>query len=278
MIWPDNKRIALMVAFDIDAETMWFRRGMNMPHGIDCTKHMVAMSCGLYSTKQALPRIMKMLDDEDIKATFFTPAYIAELHPDTIKALADAGHEIAYHGYQHEVYGTYEKQDANMTKSERILEEITGKKPVGDRAPNGKLYDYSDRLWLEHGYIYSSNWRDCDGPCLHSIDGKDIPVVELPKDSIFDDTAYDMYTILPPAHNELINGRTMTKIWRDEFDALADEGRMLNLVMHPQYIGRPAFLRALREFIQYAKANGAWIATNEEVARYVLDNRELLNK
>ena len=137
MIWPDNKRIALMVAFDIDAETMWFRRGMNMPHGIDCTKHMVAMSCGLYSTKQALPRIMKMLDDEDIKATFFTPAYIAELHPDTIKALADAGHEIAYHGYQHEVYDTYEKQDANMTKSERILEEITGKKTEYMRPPYG---------------------------------------------------------------------------------------------------------------------------------------------
>lgn len=44
----------------------------------------------------------------------------------------------------------------------------------------------------------------------------------------------------------------------------------MNFVMHPQYIGRPGNLRALREFIRYAKDHQAWIATDEEVARYLL--------
>ena len=44
----------------------------------------------------------------------------------------------------------------------------------------------------------------------------------------------------------------------------------MNFVMHPQYIGRPGYLRNLREFVRYAKDHGAWIATDEQVARYLL--------
>ncbi len=66
------------------------------------------------------------------------------------------------------------------------------------------------------------------------------------------------------------SGREMAQIWQDEIDGLAEEGRMLNLVMHPQFIGRPGYVRALRGFLRYAAANGVWIATDEQVARHVL--------
>ena len=102
------------------------------------------------------------------------------------------------------------------------------------------------------------------------IDGKEIPIVELPKDGIVDDTSYNMYTLQHPEHYYLRSGREMVQIWKDELDGLADEGRMLNFVMHPQFIGRPGYLRALRDFIHYAKENGAWIATDEQVAKHVL--------
>lgn len=262
--------MAVMVAFDVDGELLWLERGDKTND-----KHITNLSRGRYSTLQAVPRILKMLEEEDVIATFFTPGYIAEQYPEVAEAIVEAGHEIGYHGYRHETAPTREEEESLMDKSAKILKDITGKEPVGQRGPNGIIYDYHLQLWLDKGYIYSSNWRDSDGPFVHELNGKKIPIVELPKDSIFDDTAYDMYTENLPARHNLRSGREMMQVWKDEFDALAEEGRMLNLVMHPQFIGRPGNLRALREFIRYMKENGAWFATNEQVARYVLQQEGL---
>lgn len=262
--WPDKKRIALCLSFDIDAETLWLTR-----NDINA-KHLVHLSRGLYATKQALPRILNMLDEEQLKATFFTTAYTAEIHPEIIKYIADQGHEIGYHGYMHEVKDTYDEENALMDKVDNIIRSLTGKRSVGVRMPDGIIHDFHKQLWLDRGIIYSSNWRNNDGPFLLEIDGKEIPIVELPKDGIVDDTSYNMYTLQHPEHYYLRSGREMVQIWKDELDGLADEGRMLNFVMHPQFIGRPGYLRALRDFIHYAKENGAWIATDEQVAKHVL--------
>ena len=217
-----------------------------------------------------MPRILKLLEDEGIKATFFTPAWVAERNPDLIRAIHEQGHEIGYHGWMHEAKETYAEEKALMEKVDAIYENLIGVKPVGHRAPEGDIYDYSLGLWAERGYIYSSNWRSSDGPFIHQINGKPIPLVELPKDSVFDDTAYDMYTESVPTRASLRAGREMCQVWKDEFDALAAEGRMINFVMHPQFMGRPGNVRPFRELIHYMRDNGAWFATNEQVARYVL--------
>lgn len=264
MKWPHGKRLALCLSFDIDAETLWLTRNPVNVH------HPVHLSRGRYSVKQGIPRILRLLESEGVKATFFTPAWTAEHHPDVIRAIAELGHEVSYHGYLHEVCDTYEKENALMEKAENILREITGRRPMGNRSPDGYVYDFHLQLWLDRGYIYSSNWRDNDGPFLHKLNGKTIPIVELPKDGIVDDTSYDMYTLQHPEHYFLRSGREMVGIWMDELDGLAEEGRMMNFVMHPQFIGHPQYVRALREFIRYAKDHGAWIATDEQVARYYL--------
>lgn len=251
-----------MLAFDIDGETLWMCRGMD---------HITNFSRGRYSTLQAIPRILKMLEEEGVVATFFTPAWIAEKHPEVIKEIARLGHEIGYHGYLHEVFPDEQQENAQMEKAEAIIEEITGTRPVGNRAPNGDVYDYSLPMWKKRGEIFSSNWRDSDGPFVHEIDGKKISLVELPKDSVLDDTAYDMYTECAPVHLYLKSGEEMTAVWREEFDALAEENRMINFVMHPQFIGRPHNLCHLRKLIRYMKENGAWFATNGQVAEYVLE-------
>ncbi|WP_293729652.1 polysaccharide deacetylase [uncultured Phascolarctobacterium sp.] len=262
--WPDNKRMALCLSFDIDAETLWLTRNeIN-------ARHLANMSRGLYATKQGLPRILRLLAEEGLKATFFTTAYTAEIHPEIIQYIAAQGHEIGYHGYLHEVKDTYEEESALMDKVDAIFRKLTGKRPVGVRMPDGIIHDFHKRLWLERGIIYSSNWRNNDGPFLLDLDGGEIPIVELPKDGVVDDTSYDMYTLQHPEHYYLRSGREMVKIWQDEIDGLAEEGRMLNLVMHPQFIGRPGYVRALRGFLRYAAANGVWIATDEQVARHVL--------
>ena len=55
MLWPNNKRLALMLSFDIDAETLWLTRNeINKNHPAN-------LSRGLYSVKQGIPRILRML-------------------------------------------------------------------------------------------------------------------------------------------------------------------------------------------------------------------------
>ena len=103
--WPEPYKMALCLSFDIDAETMWTTRNPENIH------HPVNLSRGVYSVRQGIPRILRMLESEQVKATFFTPAFIAELHPEVIREIAFQGHEISYHGYKHEAYDDYEKEN-----------------------------------------------------------------------------------------------------------------------------------------------------------------------
>ena len=266
MNWPDNKRIAVMMAFDLDAETMW------TTHGDGSTAHMTNLSRGAYGPKQGVPRILDMLDSHQVKATFFIPGVVAEHYPEVVREIARRGHDIGFHGYLHEesTKTTYEQEDATMHRSEKIIYDLTGQKIAGHRAPGGVIHDYSLRLFLEHGYIYSSNWRDSDGPFLHQIDGKTVPLVALPKASIFDDTAYDFYTDAAPERYGLKSPDEMFEIWKEEFDSLAAEGRMINFVLHPQFVGRASRVQMLSRLIGYMKSHGAWLDTNRAVASWVL--------
>lgn len=271
-VWPDHKRIAVMLAFDLDAETMWTTRGDGN------ASHITNLSRGAYGPKQGIPRILSMLDVWGVKATFFIPGIIAEQYPKVVQEICRRGHEIGFHGYRHEEFTTTtcQEEHATMCRAEEIIRELCGQTLRGHRAPGGVIHDYSLKLFLDHGYLYSSNWRNSDGPFLHVIDGKKVPLVELPKDSIFDDTAYDFYTDSPPERYELKSPGEMLEIWKEEFDALAAEGRMINFVLHPQFIGRASRVAMLSELIGYMLAHGAWLDTNQAVASYILQQEGLL--
>lgn len=264
--WPDGKRIAVMLAFDLDAETMWTTRGDGN------ADHITNLSRGAYGPVQGVPRILNMLDSFGLKATFFVPGVVADKYPDVVKEIAARGHEIGFHGYFHEEFSTttYEQEKATMERCEKLIRELTGQQMVSHRAPGGVIHDYSLRLFTERGYIASSNWRNSDGPFIHELDRVKIPLVEVPKDSIFDDTAYDFYTDSAPERYELKSPQEMLEIWKEEFDTLADEGRMINFVLHPQFIGRVSRVNMLKELIGYMLSRGAWIDTNQAVARWVL--------
>lgn len=263
MIWPDNKRIAVMLAFDLDVETLWELYGEQ--------ENPANMSRGTYGAIQGMPRILSMLDRQGVKATFFTPGKTIERYPELTQEIVARGHEIGYHGYAHTSSPDRDEEHRHMLKVEKMVRQLTGQRIVGQRAPSGTIYDYTLGLFLQHGYIYSSNWRDSDGPYIHRIGGQEVPVVELPKDSIEDDTAFDFFVERAerPWYN-MRSAREYTQIWMDEFDGLAEEGRMINFVWHPQLVGRVSRLNAIERMIEYMKPRGAWFETNANVARYVL--------
>ena len=109
-----------------------------------------------------IERILLLLDSRRIHATFFTLGWIAERYPAMLRRVADAGHEVASHGYAHlrasdQSAGQF-ADDVRRSKS--ILEQLTGLAVHGYRAPSFSIG--AANLWAfdvlqEAGYRYSSS-------------------------------------------------------------------------------------------------------------------------
>ena len=89
--------------------------------------------------------ILELLNQNNTKATFFILGWIAERHPLLIKNIYKEGHEIACHGYEHELVSKLTqdkfKQDVSLTKN--LLEDLIGEEIIGYRAPNFSITDWS---------------------------------------------------------------------------------------------------------------------------------------
>jgi polysaccharide deacetylase family protein (PEP-CTERM system associated) len=106
--------------------------------------------------------ILGLLAGAGATATFFTLGWIAERYPAMVRRIADAGHELASHGFGHE-RATAQARDAfaaDIRLAKAVLEDIAGHEVIGYRAPNFSVGD--DNRWAfdcmaEAGYRYSSS-------------------------------------------------------------------------------------------------------------------------
>ena len=112
--------------------------------------------------KQNTQKILDILDDYQIKATFFCLGWIAKRSPSLIKNIAQRGHEVASHGYAHKpIYKQSPKEfREDIKRTKNILEDITGKPVFGYRAPTYSITQKT--LWTleilaEEGYKYDSS-------------------------------------------------------------------------------------------------------------------------
>ena len=112
--------------------------------------------------KQNTQKILNILDDYQIKATFFCLGWIAKRYPSLIKNIAQRGHEVASHGYAHKpIYKQSPKEfREDIKRTKNILEDITGKPVFGYRAPTYSITQKT--LWAleilaEEGYKYDSS-------------------------------------------------------------------------------------------------------------------------
>ena len=95
LAWPQGVRAAACLTFDMDAEAPM------LTADISAIKRMTPMSHQSYGPLVGIPRILALLKAHDITATFFIPGYSAHRYPDVVRAVAEAGHEIAHHSYFH---------------------------------------------------------------------------------------------------------------------------------------------------------------------------------
>ena len=258
--WPGGARVAVLLSFDVDNETVQGLRTGTVSIG--------PLSQGQYGARIALPRIVRLLDRENIPATFFFPAWSLKLAPEQADVINGSGmHEIAVHGWIHELNtlldGTTEER--LLRQALDAIEEITGERPVGYRAPSWNHSPNTLRIIRELGFLYESSLMADDRPYELMQDGEATGVVELPVEWILDDAP-----LFNPRGNSYMNPRDVMQVWIDEFDKAWEEGTMFLLTMHPHVSGHRSRIVALEGLIDYMQAKGGvWFATHEDAARYV---------
>lgn len=267
--WPDEKRVAVMITFDFDAEFLRISRAARKGTTIGFTDY----SRGQYGPHAGIYRCLDLIDVCGVPATFFVPGIVAETYPEQVREIHLRGHEIACHGYMHESKRGLSRaeEEETLRKSEDALFAVTGVRPVGHRAPESILQTSTVALLHDRGYLYSSSMKDCDWAYLHAPEGREIPLVEFPTDVMMDDFTYYYFTFSDPAVRAMYQNSEVVGNWRAEFDALCREGdKIFVLKLHPQLIGRASRIAMLREFIAYMQRRGAWFASCAQAARYVL--------
>ena len=250
--WPGGATTAVAISFDADHETIPLRDGETSPG---------RLAQGEYGSRVAVPRILTLLAEYGVPATFFVPAVSALLHPADIESFVAGGHEVAAHGWIHE-------RNALLNPAEELdltgracdtLTRLTGTRPVGIRTPSWDFSDATLDIIRRLGLRYDSSLMADDEPYELLADGSPTGIVELPVEWIRDDYPYLATHSVPP--------RAVLEIWRDEFDAAHAAGGLFQLTLHPHVIGHRSRLVVLAELLAHiAGHSGIWFGTHAEVA------------
>jgi polysaccharide deacetylase family protein (PEP-CTERM system associated) len=182
-------------------------------------------------------RILELLEKSDNKATFFYLGWVAKKYPQLVKQTMAAGHEIASHGYHH-LYNpdSPEILYEDMKTAKDTIEEITGQKVLGYRAPcfiNYRTREYFFDILHKAGYTYDSslypsyhNWYEWteETRVVHHIEPG---IIEVPMSSL---NRWGME--LPMGGGGYLRLLPYTYFQRG-ISALNDRGQFANIYLHP---------------------------------------------
>ncbi len=107
-------------------------------------------------------KVLRLFENCKVRATFFVLGWLAERHPDLVRAIAGAGHEVACHGYSHRRITTMSREEfaLDIRKARELLQDISGQPVNGYRAPSYTVT--AKTLWaldelIAAGFTYDSS-------------------------------------------------------------------------------------------------------------------------
>ncbi|MGH2600229.1 MAG: polysaccharide deacetylase family protein [Dehalococcoidia bacterium] len=259
--WPNGARCVVMITFDCDGPAGDIGRGLD-PAG--------AHSSGRYSPLRGLPRLLEMADRQQIPVTCFMCGHDAELFPQYIDLIGQAGQEMAAHGYKHEGWALGpEEEEMLLRKTHAILTEMSGTAPVGWRAPGGQKTTVTIRTLRDLGYIYDTSDKDFDGP-YPATDGHEQyrDMVFMPNQTSTLDDAYIW-------SGGRLSPEEMLELWKGEFDALYHGTGYVVMTLHPRAgrggSGVPGRARAIDRLVSFMKGYpGVHFTSMGDLARWCL--------
>ncbi|KAK3629177.1 hypothetical protein LTR56_018186 [Elasticomyces elasticus] len=283
-----SNKIKIALSVDFDAVSGWLGTGA---HPNNSTAD---YSQGYFSGLVGVPRLLKLFKRLGIanKVTWCIPGHSIETFPEQTQAIVDTGCEIALHGYAHESASqmTAEQERDVLLKCIKLVEDLTGKKPRGYRAP---LYQASERttsLLQEHGFLWDSSFTHYDSvPYFMPKDPAPIEPIDfspdkkadtwmhpsprfdtLPKSSLVeiplnwyeeDATPLQFYPNVPNSAG-YVDVRVVERSWRDRIEWLRSEiadgdedMKIMSIVLHPDTSGMAHIIGMIQRFLQWLQSS-----------------------
>ena len=266
--WPGGRHVAVVLNVAYEGWSDGKAPGIGpmgnpLPAGAFDTN---ALSWGTYGATRGIERLLRALDRTGQRASVMASGVFAERTPVTLRAIADAGHEIVAHCYAQDIIPaqlTAEQVRADIEKTTSALEAASGQRPRGWISPRGTPSADGARLLLEAGYAWQGDVFDDDRPYLQIFDAG--RVVAIPLTMEINDLPHAMRFGRSPGQYVELFDEALSQMLADDSEAV-----MIDVTAHAHVYGRPAGAWA---FAAIAAKVGArddiWLATRGEMAAHV---------
>lgn len=271
--WPNGARLALSIVVNVEeGSELSIAEGDRGPEPVDelgVTLRKPLRNYGnesnyRYGLKAGAPRVMKLLRERGVRATFTAAALSLERAPELARQVVADGHEVCAHGWRwiHQFHMDEATERDFIRKAVASIERTTGERPHGWLS-RYLLTDNTRRLLVEEGFVYHMDDYSDDVPFWDAADDRPILILPYAIDS------NDMKMWTAPGF--------MPADWLqyavDSFDWLrregADAARMMSLGVHLRIIGRPGRIGYFERFLDHVlRHDDVWIATRLEIARH----------
>jgi peptidoglycan/xylan/chitin deacetylase (PgdA/CDA1 family) len=221
-----------------------------------------------YGARAGVWRLLRLLDEHGVKATFFICGMAFDQNPLVGPAVAAAGHDLCGHGYRwiDQWHLDREAEREYIRKAVASIEKATGRPPLSWNSRNGPSPNTREIL-AEEGFLYDSEGLNDDLPYYVAVKGKPWLVVPYAFDS--NDGKY--------WRGGWTDSNQFSNYLKDTFDVLYEEGasypRMMSVGLHSRVSGHPGRAAAVGRFLRYARSHPrVWFAGRDDIARWWLEH------
>jgi allantoinase len=274
--WPGGARIALQFVINYeegaencilhgDAASEKFLSEIIGATPFEGRRHMSMESLYEYGSRVGVWRLLRLFEERTIPATIFAVAQALARTPDVARAMIDAGHEVASHGWRWIDYDQVDEatEREHMRLAIDTLTALTGQRPLGWYT--GRTSERTQRLVAEEGgFLYDSDSYADDLPYWVQVGLNPHLVVPYTLDT------NDMRFATAQGFN---SGDQFFTYLRDSFDTLYDEGafapKMMSVGLHCRLAGRPGRIAALKRFLDHVQRHDrVWTCRRLEIAQH----------
>ena len=272
--WPDGAKMALSVVVNVEeGSEQTIARGDRGMEPVDelgifikaPIRNYANESNYLYGIKAGAPRVVKLLKQFDIMASWTVAALSLENHPEIAGAIVELGHEPVSHGWRwiHQFKFDEAQEREFIRKAVTSIEQTCGARPHGWLS-RYMLTDNTRRLLIEEGFTYHMDDYSGDVPFWDrdTVPGK--PMVIVPYQ--LDNNDMKMWTdpAMTPDQWLAYAIHNFDQVYREGTEG---NSKLMSLGLHLRIIGRPGRIWALEEFFKHVrKRRDVWVTTRLAVA------------
>ncbi len=268
--WPGGKKGAILFNICLEAWSDGKAPGIGpMGNPLPPTPGVLdtnAISWAEYGAKRGIYRLLDGLGRSGVKASVMTNAVLAERHPQAVKAVADAGHEVLSHSYAMDVIPvllSLEDERKNVRRCTDLLANVTGKPVKGWLSPRGTPSFNTGRLLAEAGYQWHGDVMDDDLPYLQTFGERKL--VAIPLNTDVNDMPFMRYGRVPEAMLTMFEDIVARGSAREPGPFIVD------VTVHAHIFGRPGGVWVVDRIAEIvAGSRELWTGTRAEMASHIL--------